>query len=670
MPEAKTFESEKQLTISNVESSAPPTSSVYVTADGMPTEDSISHEKESDQDRQTWGNGIQFLLTCISFAVGLGNIWRFPALVYENGGGTFLIPYFFCSMVIGFPVVYLELSLGQFARAGPSVVFGRIKPAFHGIGWTMVLNSVFIAIYYNVVVAWIMIYMVMVIIRQDHKWSECRGDHNTIYCQSYRENQSCTEQLGAPSFYFNRSCFLNNDTAAILIKNATFADKNAVSPTEEFFDNYVLQRAPDANDFSPNWMIIGAFFVSFTLTAVGMYKGPKIIGKLSYFLAIAPYAIIAILFGRAITLEGRDIGLHYYLLEFKPEVLVDLRAWQAAASQVCFSLSIGVGGILSYATYNKKSHNVFRDAFVIACADCFMSVFGGTAVFCMLGFMSQSLGVNIEKVVKDGTALAFVVYPEATSWLPIPSLWSFLFFLMLFLLGFSTEFGFLEAIITAFSDQFPILHRNKGLTTIGVCFVLFLCGLSMCTRSGFYYFSLVNSYAAGFSLIACVLFESALIAYCYGLKKYTADLRSMFGPPKHLLGKIFGPTGLYVKLIWLVGSPLLWGGMTIATIYRQIFYRPSVGKDYSLYYFPDWLVAIGWVISVIPFCTIPGFLVYNIVQFQCQNKPLSELWKCQPKWPAFKRQRPEEYEKLKNERMVDEQGDGKEKESKDETTSS
>ncbi|CAD5207537.1 unnamed protein product [Bursaphelenchus okinawaensis] len=631
------------------ESPVPPEASRYMQAEGVST--------SGDAKRQTWSNGIQFLLTCISFAVGLGNIWRFPALVYENGGGTFLIPYICCSMIIGFPVLYLELSLGQFARKGPSVVYGKIKPFFHGVGWTMVFNSFITAVYYNMVVAWTLIYMSMVILNRSKLWMRCHNDFNSIYCQTRLEDEDCTDEMGQPAFFFNQTCYAKNDTEALELKNATFQEHNAVSPTEEFFDQFVLQLAPEAGEWQMNWMIVGAYFAAFVITAVAMYKGPKIIGKLSYVMAVLPYVIIAILFGRAVTLDGSSIGLHYYLVDFKWELLYNPKTWQAAATQVCFSLSPGFGGILSYATYNRRDHNVYRDAFIIASADFFMSVFGGTAVFCVLGYMSKALNVEINRVVKDGTALAFIAYPEALGWLPIPELWSFLFFLMLFLLGVSSEFGYVEAVITAFADQFPLLNRHKGLTTFGVCFICFIFGLPLCTTSGFYYFNLANDYCAGFSVTVCLLCESALIAHFYGLNNYVADLHSMFGKPRHLIGKVFGMTGYYVKFIWFIASPLLWFTITIATIYKQLYYVPSTGKGSSYYEFPMWLIGIGWVVSVIPFTTIPGFLLYNVYHFKRIGEPLSELWKCQPGWPSFLKHRPNDLELLKKESGISDEMD-------------
>lgn len=81
--------------------------------------------------REQWGNPIEFLLSCIAMSVGLGNIWRFPFVAYENGGGAFLIPYIIVLMFIGKPLYYMELCLGQFASFGPVKVW-ELCPAFRG----------------------------------------------------------------------------------------------------------------------------------------------------------------------------------------------------------------------------------------------------------------------------------------------------------------------------------------------------------------------------------------------------------------------------------------------------------------------------------------------------------------------------------------------------------
>ena len=139
---------------------------------------------------------------------------------------------------------------------------------------------------------------------------------------------------------------------------------------------------------------------------------------------------------RSVTLDGAYIGLNYYLLDVDFMAAMKGEAWSAAATQVCYSLAVGFGGLMSLSSYNPPTQNCFRDAIIITCADGFMSIFGGTAVFSVLGFMAKQQGVPIKEVVSDGLGLAFIAYPEGMNQIAwAPWLWAFLFFSMLFLLG-------------------------------------------------------------------------------------------------------------------------------------------------------------------------------------------------------------------------------------------
>uniref|UniRef100_A0A158PAR3 Sodium-and chloride-dependent glycine transporter 2 n=1 Tax=Angiostrongylus cantonensis TaxID=6313 RepID=A0A158PAR3_ANGCA len=159
------------------------------------------------------------------------------------------------------------------------------------------------------------------------------------------------------------------------------------------------------------------------------------------FTATAPYIITVILFFRAVTLEGSSNGLYYYWGKPDFSKLLNHQTWSAALIQICFSLNVGYGGVLMLASYNKKDSNCFKDAWIVVIGDFLVNVFGGATVFATLGYLSHQLKKPIEEVVSSGHSLAFVAYPEAISTVPYPSVWSVCFFLMLFLLGISSQVG-------------------------------------------------------------------------------------------------------------------------------------------------------------------------------------------------------------------------------------
>ena len=84
------------------------------------------------EERETWGSTVSFILACIGYAVGLGNIWRFPYLAYKSGGGAFLVPYFVMLLLCGIPLLYMELAVGQYTRRGPIGALGKICPILKG----------------------------------------------------------------------------------------------------------------------------------------------------------------------------------------------------------------------------------------------------------------------------------------------------------------------------------------------------------------------------------------------------------------------------------------------------------------------------------------------------------------------------------------------------------
>ncbi|KAL3097507.1 hypothetical protein niasHS_003955 [Heterodera schachtii] len=626
----------------------------------------------SSSDRAQWGSAWQFILVCIGYAVGLGNLWRFPSLAYEHGGGAFLVPYLTCSFLVGFPLLFLEMSLGQFSRSGPAVVHGRIRPLFQGVGWSMATISLMVSIYYNVIVGWVLIYIWIIVSGRSSDWSSCTNSFNTIYCQSSLEDKRCATEIGASNatewaFFFNGSCFFGTDKAAQFARKAQFAVLSAVSPAEEFFELYVLEKSERLEDGPGglNWKAAAALGTAWIVTALVLVKGVKMMGKVAYFTATVPYAIIVVLFLRGISLDGAQLGLDFYLFRPNFSVIFDPATWRAAATHVCFSLSVGFGGILSLSSFNSHSHNCFTDALIITAADGFMSVFGGTAVFSVLGFMAKQLDQPIDQVVQSGTGLAFVAYPEAMSRMPLSSLWSFLFFSMLFILGISSQFGLAEVMCTAvrlsfslpltiirFSlsifDQFPRVRPHRAKLTVAVCTVLFLAGLCMCTRSGIFYFTIFNDYSASFSLILMLLLEIVLVIYVYGVRNYLADLRLMFGTSRHLLGKIFGPTGYCIRFVWMFLAPFQTLVIFFFVLLTQIGHNLTYGKKKRLYDFPNWAIGVGWLISSLPLLLLPLFVLFNLWKFARKGKSWRELFRLQPKWPSYGRHREENaVEKLK-----------------------
>ncbi|XP_019719853.1 sodium-dependent proline transporter [Hippocampus comes] len=497
--------------------------------------------------RGHWGGKYEFLLSCLGYCVGLGNVWRFPYLCYRNGGGVFLLPYFIMLFVTGVPLFLMELSLGQYGAAGPITVW-KCCPLLKGIGIGMLCVAVLLSLYYNVIIAWTFYYLGSSF-QMPLPWS-C--DANAAIC-----NNSRGESL---------------------------------SPSEIFWNERVLGvvNSEGLHDPGPiRWPLALCLLVAWLIVFLCMLKGIHSAGKVVYVTATFPYLVLIVLIIRGATLEGSLQGIAFYLMPDWRR-LSSAQVWNDAASQIFYSLGIGIGGVLSMASYNKFDNNVIRDTIIITTGNCLTSFFAGFAIFSVLGHMAWRRGVPIENVAVSGPGLAFVVYPEALALLPGSAFWSVLFFLMLFMLGIDTLFGNIEGITTAVLDEFPQLRGNtkhKSLFLGALCFCFYLMGLLFVTEGGIYWFTLIDSFSTSFGLIIITLFMCIGISFFYGVNQFCQDIIDMIRHCPPWCSKFL----LYFKACWVFFTPFL-----LLFILTYIFIEMySTSLRYGSYVYPRWGKALG-----------------------------------------------------------------------------
>uniref|UniRef100_T1K600 Transporter n=1 Tax=Tetranychus urticae TaxID=32264 RepID=T1K600_TETUR len=198
---------DKSLEIVNEQQQATSTSPHYKLSTGTVVKSSSS--SSSEPERETWDSKSEFLLAVIGFAVDLGNVWRFPFICYRNGGGAFLIPYLVMLIFGGLPLFYLELALGQYYRSGCLTLWKNICPIMKGIGYGICFIDLYMASYYNTIIAWAVYYLV-VSFNTELPWTSCNNTWNTPKCRNLIERG------------------LSNTTGV-------------VSPAQEFFERSVLQ---------------------------------------------------------------------------------------------------------------------------------------------------------------------------------------------------------------------------------------------------------------------------------------------------------------------------------------------------------------------------------------------------------------------------------------------
>ncbi|KAF2887315.1 hypothetical protein ILUMI_18858, partial [Ignelater luminosus] len=264
--------------------------------------------------------------------------------------------------------------------------------------------------------------------------------------------------------------------------------------------------------------------------------------------------------------------------------------WVDAATQVFFSLGPGFGVLLAYASYNKYHNNVYKDAILTSVINSATSFVAGFVIFSVLGYMAYSAGRPIQEVATEGPGLVFVVYPAAIATMPGSIFWALIFFMMLLTLGLDSSFGGSEAIITALSDEFPRIGRNRELFVACLFSLYFLVGLASCSQGGFYFFHLLDRYAAGYSMLFAVFFESITISWIYGTQRFCDDIKDMIG---------FAP-GLYWRFCWRFAAPLF---LMFIIVYGLLGYEPLSYEDYV---YPEWANVLGWIIAGSSVAMIPA----------------------------------------------------------------
>ncbi|NXJ16165.1 SC6A7 protein, partial [Odontophorus gujanensis] len=526
------------------------------------------------EDRGNWTGRLDFLLSCIGYCVGLGNVWRFPYRAYTNGGGAFLVPYFIMLAICGIPIFFMELSLGQFSSLGPLAVW-KISPLFKGIGMGTILIVSLVAIYYNMIIAYVLFYL-FASLTSDLPWQHCGNWWNTDLCLDHRVIKA------------------GNTTLPVNISNT-------VSPSEEYWSRYVLHIQGSSGIGDPGrirWNLCLCLLLSWIIVYLCILKGVKSSGKVVYFTATFPYLILVMLLIRGVTLEGAWKGIRFYLTP-QFDHLLSSKVWIEAALQIFYSLGVGFGGLLTFASYNTFHQNIYRDTFIVTLGNAITSILAGFAIFSVLGYMSQELGVPVNQVAKAGPGLAFVVYPQAMTMLPLSPFWSFLFFFMLLTLGLDSQFAFMETIVTAVTDEFPYyLRPKKAFFSAVICVGLFLMGLILTTEGGMYWLVLLDDYSAGFGLMVVVISTCLVVTRVYGMKRFCRDIHMMLG---------FQP-GPYFRACWMFLSPAT---MMALLVYNIIKYQPS---EYGSYRFPAWAEALGILMGLCSCLMIPAGMLMAVLQ--------------------------------------------------------
>ncbi|XP_067866537.1 solute carrier family 6 member 4a isoform X1 [Heterodontus francisci] len=526
--------------------------------------------KSAPTARETWSKKADFLLSVIGYAVDLGNVWRFPYICYQNGGGAFLIPYLLMAVFGGIPLFYMELAMGQYHKNGAISIWRKICPIFKGIGYAICIVALFVSFYYNTIMAWALYYLYSSF-TSELPWTSCNNVWNTQNCTNY---------------------FLKD--------NITWT-KYSTSPAEEFYIRQVLQvhRSHGLEDLGGiSWQLALCLFFIFVVVYFSIWKGVKTSGKVVWVTATLPYIVLFILLVRGATLPGAWRGVLFYL---KPEwsKLLTTQVWVDAAAQIFFSLGPGFGVLLAFASYNKFNNNCYKDALVISTVNCLTSFLSGCVIFTVLGYMAEKRNEEVADVAKDtGPSLLFITYAEAITNMPASTFFAIIFFLMLITLGLDSTFAGLEGVITAVLDEYSeLLRKRREWFVLGLVIVCYLGALSTLTYGGAYVVKFFEEYATGAAIIAVVFLESIAVSWFYGMKRFCRDVKEMLG---------FSP-GWYWQICWVAISPIF-----LLFIIASFLSAPLELKLFN-YTYPYWTAVVGYCIGTSSFICVPSYMVYKII---------------------------------------------------------
>uniref|UniRef100_A0A8C9JZM0 Solute carrier family 6 member 20 n=1 Tax=Panthera tigris altaica TaxID=74533 RepID=A0A8C9JZM0_PANTA len=471
--------------------------------------------------------------------------------------GSFLVPYIIMLVVEGMPLLYLELAVGQRMRQGSIGAWRTISPYLGGVGkWA--LSWILDSRGFTGGAAW----------ADPLPWSVCPLNGNrTGY------DEECEKATSTQYFWYRKT--LN------------------ISPSIQ--DSGGVQ-----------WEQGLCLLLAWLVVYLCILRGTESTGKVVYFTALLPYCVLIIYLVRGLTLHGATNGLAYM---FTPKGTFDLPGWQLAnpkawinaATQIFFSLGLGFGSLIAFASYNQPSTNCQKHAIIVSLINSSTSIFASVVTFSIYGFkatfnyesclnkvillLTNSFDLedgfltasNLEQVkgylasafpgkysevlpqirncsleselatAVQGTGLSFIVYTEAIKNMAASQLWSVLYFFMLLMLGIGSMLGNTAAILTPLTDSKVISSHLPKEAISGEWANPRRTWGSGGRGAGNYWFDIFNDYAATLPLLLIVLVEIVAVCYVFGLRRFESDLKAMTGRTLNW----------YWKAMWAGVSPLL-----------------------------------------------------------------------------------------------------------------
>eukprot|EP00064_Thunnus_orientalis_P001842 superscaffoldBa00000128_g1845 len=546
-----------------------------------------SPDPDAEDGRPAWNNKLEYILAQVGFSVGLGNVWRFPYLCQKNGGGAYLVPYFILLLLIGIPLFFLELAVGQRIRRGSIGVWNYVYPQLGGIGVSSLMVCGFVGLYYNVIIGWSIFYFFQSF-QYPLPWAECPITRNGS--QAIVEPEC--EKSSATTYFWYRQTL--NITSSI----------------------------DDTGGL--NWKMTLSLLVAWIMVCLAVIKGIQSSGKLEKMLepqvwreaATQVFFALGLGFGGVIAFSSynkRDNNCHFdaalvSIINFVTSILATLVVFAVLgfkanvmnekcvvenAEKILGYLNTGVLSkelIPPHINFSHLSSQDYAEMYSVI-----KTVKEDS--FDQLGLDPCVLEDELNKAVQ-GTGLAFIAFTEAMTHFPASPFWSVMFFFMLINLGLGSMIGTMTGITTPILDTFKI---RKEILCVGCCVIAFLLGLLFVQRSGNYFVTMFDDYSAGLPLTVVVILENISVAWIYGTKRFMQDLEDMLG---------FRPYSFYFYM-WRYVSPAVLVVLIFATVIEMAVspagYNAWVEAEGSEHFrsYPPWALGMAYSLIVVAMLPLP-----------------------------------------------------------------
>jgi SNF family Na+-dependent transporter len=481
-----------------------------------------------------------YLLGLLGYAIGIGNLWRFPYLVGKWGGGAFVVAYLICLFLVAIPAYLIEMVMGQYTRKSTIHCFRMIHPRWAGVGYSQAVMLFFCLGYYNVLLAYAVIYI-----------------------------------------------------AGSLFDPLPWAANSARYWKEDVLNSFGGDYE-GAGFGGIQWNIALALLVVWVIIFFSVAFGKRILAKVTWVTVLGPIIMLIVLLIRTVTLDGAVDGIQFYICKFDGAMLGNLDMWGSACGQILFSLSPGMGTAITLSSFTKPKEDVVKTCMIVSLCNSAFSLVGGIAIFAVVGNITYNINAaggmtTVTEQAKSGPGLAFIAIAEGMKTFGNgTNSMSVIFFMVLLTLGLDSTFAWAETFLCYVDDVLKLvgIHLPRWKTVGLTCAGFFLCGLPYCTRMGDELLDTMDHYVTSYYLLLGVAVEAVMFMYSFGWR------RSAIAVKRATFGNAGTPNGRELR------PDVFWKFCLVCAVPAMclfLFVYAFVADTRNAYGgYPVWVQVVGW----------------------------------------------------------------------------